>query len=94
MLRFGYGNHIGFKFSEEAVEAYENTDDLFAADYGTILLELAEDDLSVLKGYRCIVLGETTAEPAIEFNGEKVCLCGLYKSHCNTFRIYIPNKSS
>ncbi len=94
VAKMGFGNHIGFKFSEEAVEAYENTDDLFAADYGTILLELAEDDLSVLKGYRCIVLGETTAEPAIDFNGEKVDLCGLYKSHCNTLESIYPTKAA
>ena len=54
VAKMGFGNHIGFKFSEEAVEAYENTDDLFAADYGTILLELAEDEDILEAGIRII----------------------------------------
>ena len=45
-----FGNKIGFKFNE-------GIEDLFKANYGNIVLELAHEDLNILDGYNYVVLG-------------------------------------
>lgn len=94
VAKMGFGNGIGFVFSKEAEEKFANTDDLFAADYGSIILELADESaLSELEGFRCVLLGETAEASEIVFGNEKINLCGLYKGHCATLEPIFPTKA-
>ncbi|VIG15867.1 phosphoribosylformylglycinamidine synthase [Clostridioides difficile] len=90
--KMAFGNKIGFKFSEEAEKAFTN-DKLFEASYGNIVLELANDDLSMLEGYNYIVLGSTVKEASIFIKGEELVLDELYKEHCSTLEPIFPTKT-
>lgn len=90
--KMAFGNKIGFKFSEEAEKAFKD-DKLFEASYGNIVLELANDDLSMLEGYNYVVLGSTVKEASIFIKGEELALDELYKSHCSTLEPIFPTKA-
>ncbi|MCC0783671.1 phosphoribosylformylglycinamidine synthase [Clostridioides sp. ES-S-0108-01] len=90
--KMAFGNKIGFKFSEEAEKAFTD-DKLFEASYGNIVLELANDDLSVLDGYNYIVLGSTVKEASLFIKGEEISLDELYKAHCSTLEPIFPTKA-
>ncbi|AGA68729.1 phosphoribosylformylglycinamidine synthase [Desulfitobacterium dichloroeliminans LMG P-21439] len=71
LTKMAFGNRIGMKFLAATAE-----EDLFHADYGSIILEISEsDNLKELFGevnYR--VLGSTQAKPSIELNGVEITL--------------------
>ncbi|HFL2423493.1 TPA: phosphoribosylformylglycinamidine synthase [Clostridioides difficile] len=90
--KMAFGNKIGFKFSEEAEKAFTD-DKLFEASYGNIVLELANDDLSMLEGYNYVVLGSTVKETSIFIKGEELTLDELYKAHCSTLEPIFPTKT-
>ncbi|HBF6774834.1 TPA: phosphoribosylformylglycinamidine synthase [Clostridioides difficile] len=90
--KMAFGNKIGFKFSEEAEKAFID-EKLFEASYGNIVLELANDDLSILDGYNYIVLGSTAKEASIFIKGEELSLDELYKAHCSTLEPIFPTKT-
>lgn len=90
--KMAFGNKIGFKFSEEAEKTFTD-DKLFEASYGNIVLELANDDLSMLEGYNYVVLGSTTKEASIFIKGEELALDELYKAHCSTLEPIFPTKT-
>ncbi|MCC0718102.1 phosphoribosylformylglycinamidine synthase [Clostridioides sp. ZZV14-6105] len=90
--KMAFGNKIGFKFSEEA-EKVCTDDKLFEASYGNIVLELANDDLSMLDGYNYIVLGSTVKDASIFIKGEELSLDELYKAHCSTLEPIFPTKT-
>lgn len=90
--KMAFGNKIGFKFSEEAEKAFTD-DKLFEASYGNIVLELANDDLSMLEGYNYVVLGSTVKEASIFIKGEELALDELYKAHCSTLEPIFPTKA-
>ncbi|MCC0627613.1 MULTISPECIES: phosphoribosylformylglycinamidine synthase [unclassified Clostridioides] len=90
--KMAFGNKIGFKFSEEAEKAFTDGK-LFEASYGNIILELANDDLSVLDGYNYIVLGSTVKEASLFIKGEEISLDELYKAHCSTLEPIFPTKA-
>ncbi|MGO0926843.1 phosphoribosylformylglycinamidine synthase [Clostridioides difficile] len=90
--KMAFGNKIGFKFSEEAEKAFTD-DKLFEASYGNIVLELANDDLSMLEGYNYVVLGSTVKEASIFIKGEELALDELYKAHCSTLEHIFPTKT-
>lgn len=90
--KMAFGNKIGFKFSEEAEKAFTD-DKLFEASYGNIVLELANDDLSMLEGYNYVVLGSTVKEASIFIKGEELALDELYKAHCSTLELIFPTKT-
>ncbi|MEJ4022225.1 phosphoribosylformylglycinamidine synthase [Clostridioides difficile] len=90
--KMAFGNKIGFKFSEEAEKAF-TADKLFEASYGNIVLELANDDLSMLEGYNYVVLGSTVKEASIFIKGEELALDELYKAHCSTLEPIFPTKT-
>ncbi|MFQ4442512.1 phosphoribosylformylglycinamidine synthase [Clostridioides difficile] len=87
-----FGNKIGFKFSQEAEKAFID-EKLFEASYGNIVLELANDDLSMLEGYNYVVLGSTVKEASIFIKGEELALDELYKAHCSTLEPIFPTKT-
>ncbi|MGX9758118.1 phosphoribosylformylglycinamidine synthase [Clostridioides difficile] len=90
--KMAFGNKIGFKFNEE-VEKVCTDDKLFEASYGNIVLELANDDLSMLNGYNYIVLGSTVKDASIFIKGEELSLDELYKAHCSTLEPIFPTKT-
>ncbi|HFL3158311.1 TPA: phosphoribosylformylglycinamidine synthase [Clostridioides difficile] len=90
--KMAFGNKIGFKFSEEVEKAFTD-DKLFEASYGNIVLELANDDLSMLEGYNYVVLGSTVKEASIFIKGEELALDELYKAHCSTLEPIFPTKT-
>lgn len=90
--KMAFGNKIGFKFSEEAEKAFTD-DKLFEASYGNIVLELANDDLSMLEGYNYVVLGSTVKEASIFIKCEELALDELYKAHCSTLEPIFPTKT-
>ena len=90
--KMAFGNKIGFKFSEEAEKAFTDNK-LFEASYGNIVLELANDDLSMLEGYNYVVLGSTVKEASIFIKGEELALDELYKAHCSTLEPIFPTKT-
>ncbi|MDV9761258.1 phosphoribosylformylglycinamidine synthase [Clostridioides difficile] len=90
--KMAFGNKIGFKFSEEAEKAFID-EKLFEASYGNIVLELANDDLSMLEGYNYVVLGSTVKEASIFIKGEELALDELYKAHCSTLEPIFPTKT-
>ncbi|MGO0883020.1 phosphoribosylformylglycinamidine synthase [Clostridioides difficile] len=90
--KMAFGNKIGFKFNEEVEKAYTD-DKLFEASYGNIVLELADDDLSMLDGYNYIVLGSTVKDASIFIKGEELSLDELYKAHCSTLEPIFPTKT-
>ncbi|RDY25492.1 phosphoribosylformylglycinamidine synthase [Romboutsia weinsteinii] len=92
--KMAFGNKIGFKFSEEATSSYVNTNKLFEANYGNIVLELDSDDLSLLDGYNYLVVGNTIDQEAILVEKEEVLLEELYKAHCGTLEPIFPTKAT
>ncbi|HBG4616531.1 TPA: phosphoribosylformylglycinamidine synthase [Clostridioides difficile] len=90
--KMAFGNKIGFKFSEEAEKAFTDNK-LFEASYGNIVLELANDDLSMLEGYNYVVIGSTVKEASIFIKGEELALDELYKAHCSTLEPIFPTKT-
>lgn len=90
--KMAFGNKIGFKFSEEAEKAFTDNK-LFEASYGNIVLELANDDLSMLEGYNYVVIGSTVKEASIFIKGEELALDELYKAHCSTLEPIFPTKA-
>lgn len=90
--KMAFGNKIGFKFNEEVEKAYTD-DKLFEASYGNIVLELANDDLSMLDGYNYIVLGSTVKDASIFIKDEELSLDELYKAHCSTLEPIFPTKT-
>jgi phosphoribosylformylglycinamidine synthase len=71
VTKMGFGDMIGFRFDRT-----ENPAELFRPDYGSIVLELAEElDLQTeLAGLDYRILGLTQAEPAIVINGVRIDL--------------------
>ena len=68
VMKMCFGNMLGFKFAEIPMET------LFCYRYGSFVLELAEGVEPM-----GTVLGETTAEQALTYGGETLCLNELLK---------------
>ena len=91
--KMAFGNKIGFEFNEEASTLYEDVNKLFEANYGNVVIELAEDNLSLLNGYNYIVLGSTREKESIVIAEEEISLDELYKVHCDTLEPIFPTKA-
>ncbi len=85
--KMAFGNKIGFEFNNVK-------DDLFKANYGNIVMELDNNDLSILDGYNYIVLGNTTEKQSILVENEEISLDQLYKAHCETLESVFPTKAN
>lgn len=85
--KMAFGNKIGFKFTEGA-------ENLFEANYGNIVLELADSNIDILDGYNYVVLGKTIEKPSIMVDEEEILLDELYKAHCKTLEPIFPTKVS
>lgn len=85
--KMAFGNKIGFEFNN--VEC-----DLFKANYGNIVMELDNDDISILDEYDYVVLGKTTQKQSIVIENEDIALEQLYKAHCETLESVFPTKAN
>ncbi|MDK2587067.1 phosphoribosylformylglycinamidine synthase [Romboutsia sedimentorum] len=85
--KMAFGNKIGFEFNN--VEC-----DLFKVNYGNIVMELDNDDISILDGYDYVVLGKTTQKQSIVIENEDIALEQLYKAHCETLESVFPTKAN
>ncbi len=86
VLKMSFGNQIGFAYDKSV-----KVEDIFNYSYGAFVIELSEDaEIGSLLGY-------TTSEKAISYNGEKVELATLLKAYEDklepVFACNIKNKS-
>ncbi len=85
--KMAFGNKIGFELNNEI-------QDLFVPAYGSIVLELAKNDLSILDGYNYKVLGKTITKEAIKINEEEISLEEIYNEHCGVLESIFPTKAT
>ena len=83
-----FGNKIGFKFDENV-----DIDKLFISAYGNIVLEMNEEDLSLLDGYDYKVAGKTIEGPSILIKNERISLKELYAKFEETLEPIFPTKA-
>lgn len=93
IAKMGFGNRIGISFDEDIAELYSDKDELFKQSYGSILIEIAKEDINVLDGSNYIVIGETTDNPVIEIFGEEVDLVKLYNEYDSVLESVFPTKA-
>ena len=84
--RMCFGNKIGFRFSETAL----NEKFLFAPSSGAIVAELSDEGIGGI-GY--ISVGETTAEPQITLGDSALPLDGLLEAWSGTLEKTFPTKA-
>ena len=84
------GNGIGFAFAKDMT-----AEELFCADYGTILLELADDvDVAAaLADTGAYELGQTTAEQEIRVNGAVICIAEAEQAYTTPLEKIFPTKT-
>ena len=85
--KMAFGNKIGFELNNEI-------QDLFVPAYGSIVLELFENDLSILDGYNYKVLGNTIAKEVIKINEEEIYLEDMYSEYCGVLEPIFPTKAA
>ena len=86
--KMAFGNKIGFKFDENV-----DIDKLFISAYGNIVLEMNEEDLSLLDGYDYKVAGKTIEGPSILIKNERISLKELYAKFEETLEPIFPTKA-
>lgn len=86
--KMAFGNKIGFKFDEGV-----DVDKLFNSAYGDMVLEMNEDDLSLLEGYDYKVAGITLEGPSILVKDEKISLKELYAKFEAPLEPIFPTKA-
>ncbi len=86
ICKMSFGNKIGFEFNDANV-------DLFKANYGNIIIELKEDDLTVLDGFEYVVLGKTIEDEKIIVDNEVMSIEELYNAHTSTLETIFPTKT-
>lgn len=90
VTKMALGNRIGFAFAKEMTE-----EQLYCADYGTIVLELADDvDVSAaLAETGAYELGQTTAEQEIRVNGIAVSIKEAEKAYTTPLEKIFPTQT-
>ncbi|MBM7685360.1 MAG: phosphoribosylformylglycinamidine synthase [Epulopiscium sp.] len=73
--KMSFGNKIGMRFTKEI-----HPKDLFAPNYGSLVLEIEEKDIALFKDIRYILLGETQNSPSICVNNIEIPLEELLKA--------------
>ncbi|MBE6041318.1 MAG: phosphoribosylformylglycinamidine synthase [Clostridiales bacterium] len=71
VMKMTYGNGIGMDFLSDGSSDVLSLDELFGYSYGSMILELNED-VSFGRGIDARVLGTTSSDLAITWNGESV----------------------
>ena len=96
IMKMTYGNGIGFdyikKVNEEGLRDDSlGLDELFGYSYGSIILELKDDDIRFNRGINARVLGHTTDRKEITWNGESVSIGDLLFRYEGKLESVFPN---
>ncbi|NLK97368.1 MAG: phosphoribosylformylglycinamidine synthase [Epulopiscium sp.] len=85
--KMSFGNKIGMKFTREI-----SPEDLFAPNYGSLILEIEEENIELLKEINYILLGETQDSPYIWVNNIELSLEELLKAWEKPLEKVFPTK--
>jgi phosphoribosylformylglycinamidine synthase len=100
IMKMTYGNGIGFDFvsskaDDEAARADALTlDELFAYNYGSIILELADEGTKIGRGVDVRVLGKTTESQSITWEDERVEIGDLLFRYEGKLESVFPNNAA
>ena len=94
LAKMAFGNKIGLELSADFEASMESADDLFRPSYGSIVLEMAEEDLGLLEGATYKLIGQTIEVPSIKAFGESVSLSELLKASEGVLESIFPTKAS
>ena len=83
VMKMCFGNSFGFKYDDAIT-----LDEIFGYSYGSFIVELCDDSVSVGK-----LLGTTTENCAIAYKGEKVCRENLYKAYEDKLESVFPTNA-
>ncbi|MDU3423055.1 MAG: phosphoribosylformylglycinamidine synthase [Peptostreptococcus sp.] len=94
LAKMAFGNKIGLELSADFEASMESADDLFRPSYGSIVLEMAEEDLGLLEGATYKLIGQTIEVPSIKAFGESISLNELLKASEGVLESTFPTKAS
>lgn len=94
LAKMAFGNKIGLELSADFEASMESADDLFRPSYGSIVLEMAEEDLGLLEGATYKVIGQTIEVPSIKAFGESISLSELLEASEGVLESIFPTKAS
>ncbi len=94
LAKMAFGNKIGLELSADFEASMESADDLFRPSYGSIVLEMAEEDLGLLEGATYKLIGQTIEVSSIKAFGESVSLSELLKASEGVLESIFPTKAS
>lgn len=94
LAKMAFGNKIGLELSADFEASMESADDLFRPSYGSIVLEMAEEDLGLLEGATYKVIGQTIEVSSIKAFGESISLNELLKVSEGVLESTFPTKAS
>ena len=94
LAKMAFGNKIGLELSADFEASMESADDLFRPSYGSIVLEMAEEDLGLLEGATYKVIGQTIEVSSIKAFGESISLNELLKVSEGVLESTFPTKVS
>ena len=94
LAKMAFGNKIGLELSADFETSMESADDLFRPSYGSIVLEMAEEDLGLLEGATYKVIGQTIEVPSIKAFGESISLSELLEASEGVLESIFPTKAS
>ena len=97
IMKMSYGNGIGFDYiSKDGATDAERADaltldEMFGYNYGSIILELTDDEVRFGRGVDVRVLGYTTDRHLITWNGESVSIGDLLFNYEGKLESVFPN---
>ena len=94
LAKMAFGNKIGLELTADFEASMESADDLFRPSYGSIVLEMAEEDLGLLEGATYKVIGQTIEASSIKAFGESISLNELLKVSEGVLESTFPTKAS
>lgn len=94
LAKMAFGNKIGLELSADFEASMESADVLFRPSYGSIVLEMAEEDLGLLEGATYKVIGQTIEVPSIKAFGESISLSELLEASEGVLESIFPTKAS
>lgn len=100
IMKMTYGNGIGFDFLSSMADDGTSRadaltlDEMFAYNYGSIILELADEDTRIGRGVDVRVLGKTTESQSITWEDERVEIGDLLFRYEGKLESVFPNNAA